>query len=320
MTYVLLIFGLVITVLGSGWLVDGASDLAKRLNISDLIIGLTIVAFGTSTPELTVSVYAAMSGSTEIAIGNILGSNIFNVFVILGLAAIIYPVTVQKNSVWIEIPLSLLAAVVVGICANDMIIDGAATSQLSRIDGIMLLLFFVVFMYYTIFAAKANPEETNLEFKPMPLWKAILFISLGLVALFYGGKFMVDGAVEMARTFGISESVIGLTIVAAGTSTPELATSCMAAYKKNSDIALGNVVGSNIFNIFFILGTSASVRALPFRESSMVDIFMTIFASLIMFTFVFTGKGRSINRVEGVILIIIYIVYVVYLLTSQAAA
>jgi cation:H+ antiporter len=319
MDYLLIIAGLVLTVFGSDWLVKGASSLAKRLNVSDLIIGLTIVAFGTSAPELTVNIFAAMSGKTEIAIGNILGSNIFNVFIILGIAAIIYPVSVKNSSVAVEIPLSFLAAIVVWVCANDVFLDGDATSAITRVDGIILLLFFGVFMYYTVNQAISNPEPIDGEnIVQLPLWKASLFISVGLAALFFGGKFFVDGAVGIATAIGISESVIGLTIVAAGTSLPELATSAMAAYRKNSDIAIGNVVGSNIFNIFFILGISSTVSPLPFNPASNIDIMMTIFASVMMFAFTFLGKGRQISRVEGGIFIAIYMVYLSYLIINVA--
>lgn len=318
MSILFVILGTALTIFASGWLVDGASALAKRFNIPDLIIGLTIVAFGTSSPELTVNIFAAMSGKTEIAIGNILGSNIFNVFFILGIAAVIYPVAVQRNSVWIEIPLSLLAAIVVGICANDIWLDGATKSQLTRIDGLVFLCFFAVFMYYTVNVALKSNESSPEEIHKMPLAKSILFIVGGLVGLFFGGKFMVDGAIDMAQYFGLSESVIGLTIVAAGTSMPELATSAMAAYKKNSDIAIGNVVGSNIFNIFFILGISSLIFPLPFRPADNEDILMTLFSSILMFVFVFTGKGRKINRWEGIVMMVIYVIYVVYLLQTRA--
>ncbi len=325
----LLVIGVAITVFASNYLVDGASDLAKKFNISDLVIGLTIVAFGTSSPELAVNISASMKGDTAIAIGNILGSNIFNVFIILGIAAVIYPVRVQSNSVWIEIPLSLLAAVVVGVCANDKYFDGGKEDIITRIDAIILLCFFVVFMYYTFYTAQAgNPDEDNLakethaEFAQktlMPLWQSGVYIGLGLVGLYFGSEWMVEGAKFIAKKGGLSDSVIGLTIVAAGTSMPELATSATAAYKKNSDIAIGNVVGSNIFNIFFILGVSGCIAPLRFESpTAVVDIMMTILASVLVFTFTLLGKGRMISRGEGGVLIVIYIGYVWYLLSSLA--
>ncbi|TAD99159.1 MAG: sodium:calcium antiporter, partial [Bacteroidetes bacterium] len=279
---------------------------------------LTIVAFGTSAPELTVSIYASLSGSTEIAIGNVVGSNIFNTLLILGVAAVIYPVTVQSNSVWIEIPLSLLAAVVLGVCANDMLIDGAEKSMISRIDGIVLLGFFAVFMYYTFYSAKNGAEPPVSDKESMPIWKIVVFVVFGLVGLVAGGMLMVEGASAIAKSFGISESIIGLTIVAAGTSMPELATSAAAAYKKNSDIAIGNVVGSNIFNVFFILGTSATISPLPYQpKTSNVDVMLAVVSSILLFAFVFIGKGRKINKVEGGIFISLYIIYVAYLISTQ---
>lgn len=318
LSVLLLILGLGIVVVAANGLVDGASALAKKFNISDLVIGLTIVAFGTSAPELSVSVYASLSGKGDIAIGNVIGSNIFNVFFILGVCAMIYPVAVQKSSIWIEIPLTLLAALMLGVCANDRIIDGMPISQLTATDGLVFLGFFAIFMYYTFTVAKANPEEGGEVIKPMPLWKSILFIALGLAGLIIGGQLLVDAAVDIAKSLGMSEAVVGLTIVAAGTSAPELATSAVAAYKKKSDIALGNVVGSNIFNIFLILGISATISPLTFREESNVDILMNIFASIVLFAFVMIGKGWRISRTEGAIMFMIYVAYVVYLVMQVA--
>jgi cation:H+ antiporter len=316
MTYILFALGFVLLIFGANGLVDGASSLAKRFNISDLIIGLTIVAFGTSTPELVVSVQAATSGSTDIAVGNVVGSNIFNSLFILGLAAIMSPVNVQHNTTWKEIPLMLLSAIVVGLLVNDQMISGEAASFVSRVDGLILLCFFAVFMYYVIDMARndATPSE---EVKQLPVWKSLLFIALGLCGLVVGGGWIVDGAVAIARTFGMSEAVIGLTIVSAGTSLPELATSAVAAYKKNADIAIGNVVGSNIFNVFFILGTSATIAPLPFNPVMNFDVVINVLVSIFMFVFLFTGQGRRIDRVEGIIFVIAYLVYVSYLIYQQ---
>jgi cation:H+ antiporter len=313
-----IIVGVGLVVLGANWLVDGASSFAKKFNIPDIVIGLTIVAFGTSAPELTVNLFSAFSGNTDIAIGNILGSNIFNVFIILGIAAVIYPVSVHSNTVWKEIPLSLLAAVVVGFTANDVFFDGGDKNILTRIDGLIMLSFFVIFMYYIVLVAKQGNDgaEDEIQIKQLSMGVSVLYILIGLVALVGGGKLLVDGAVSFAQNLGMSEAVIGLTIVAAGTSMPELATSAVAAYKKNSDIAIGNVVGSNIFNIFFILGLTATISPLPFRAAANVDILMTIFASIVMFSFTLLGAGRKISRPEGVILMIIYVGYVTYLLLN----
>jgi len=301
---------------GSNWLVDGASSLARRFNISDLVIGLTIVAFGTSSPELIVNLFASFNGNTDIAIGNVVGSNIFNTLVILGLTAIVAPIAVKSTTVWKEIPFSILAVVVMAFMANDIFIDGSSTDTISRIDGFILLSFFSIFLAYTFALAKSSGPLMEVTAKEMSVLKAIVFITTGLVGLFFGGKFLVDGAVDIARSLGISEAVIGLTVVAAGTSMPELATSVVAAFKKKSDIAIGNVVGSNIFNIFFVLGISASIRPIPLNEnnSSNFDMIFLTIMSVLMFVFIFLGKDRKINRLEGVFFFLAFVAYTLVLI------
>jgi cation:H+ antiporter len=314
LTYVLFIIGLVFLVKGADFLVDGASALARRLRVSTLIIGLTVVAFGTSAPELIVNVYASIQGATEIAIGNILGSNIANTFLILGISAIIYPLVVTKDTVWKQIPLCLLAAVVLGILANDALIDHAGRSVLSRTDGLVLLTFFLVFMYYIFETARKQRNESEAtEPERQSLTKALFIVFLGLIGLSLGAKWIVDGAVKIAETLGTSQALIGLTIVAIGTSLPELATSVMAAYRKNADLAVGNIVGSNIFNIFFILGVSSVIRPLPFEPVTNVAIGVTIISSLLLFIAMFTGKERNLlERREGIIFVILYVGFIVY--------
>jgi len=301
-------------IFGSNLLVDGASSLARRLNISDIVIGLTIVAFATSSPELVVNLIASFNGNTDIAIGNILGSNIFNILVILGITAMIMPVKVTNNTVWKEIPFSLLAILIVGIMANDVLLDGSSKNEISRIDGLVLLGFFSIFMAYTFFLAKQSGPLKEVEKVIFTVPKSLLYILLGLAGLIVGGRFLVMGAVDIARSIGLSESVIGLTVVAAGTSLPELATSITAALKKRGDIAIGNVVGSNIFNIFFVLGVSSVIRPLPFNPISNFDILTTIIASLLLFIFVFIGKGRRIDRREGSFFFLLYVTYTVYII------
>lgn len=296
---------------------DGSASIAKKLKISSIVIGLTIVAFGTSAPEFIVNIFASIQGNSEIAIGNILGSNIANILLILGISAIIYPITAKKNTVLKEIPLSLLAIVILGLMANDMLVDGAGFSSVTRIDGFILLSFFIIFLYYTFGTTKSEKDIVEEEIKVLSYSKAILFILLGLAGLVIGGKWIVDGAVQIAELFNISQSLIGLTIVAVGTSLPELATSAMAAYKKQSDIAIGNVVGSNIFNIFWILGASAIIRPLPFNISSNTDIAMTIFASIVLFLVMFIGKKRVIERWQGIFMVITYVGYVVFLVLTK---
>lgn len=312
-TYILFIIGFLILIKGADLLVDGAASIAKKLKISSIVIGLTIVAFGTSAPEFIVNIYASAQGNSEIAIGNILGSNIANILLILGISAIIYPITAKKNTVLKEIPLSLLAAIVLGLMANDHIIDGTEFSGITRIDGLILISFFIIFLYYTFGITKSDEDIVEEEIKVMSYSKAILFIILGLTGLVIGGKWIVDGAVKIAELFHISQSLIGLTVVAVGTSLPELATSAVAAYKKQSDIAIGNVVGSNIFNIFWILGASAIIRPLPFNTGSNVDVAMTIFASIVLFLVMFTDKKRVIKRWQGVFMVTVYSGYIIYL-------
>lgn len=316
LTYVLFAIGFLLLIKSADFLVEGSAAIAKRLKISNIVIGLTVVAFGTSTPELVVSVTASIQGNTEIAIGNILGSNIANILLILGVSAMIYPLTTKKNTTWKEIPLSLLAAILVGIMANDILIDKENLSRLTRSDGLVLLSFFIVFLYYIIGIAKMSDEEET-KVKTHNLLLSTLFIIVGLGGLVLGGKWIVDGAVAIATNLNISESLIGLTIVAVGTSLPELATSAVAAYKKQNDIAIGNIVGSNIFNIFWILGISAIINPLPFQERSNIDILMTIVASLILFTVIFIGKKHLIERWQGALMVLIYIAYVLFLIFNQ---
>jgi cation:H+ antiporter len=307
----------VLLISGANLLVEGSASIAKKLNISSIVIGLTIVAFGTSAPEFIVNIFASIQGNTDIAIGNILGSNIVNILFILGVSAVIFPLATKENTVWKEIPLSLLAAILLGVMVNDTLIDGGTFSGITRIDGIIFLAFFIIFLYYTFGISKVIGENTDLEIKEMSYMKSSLYIVGGLSGLIFGGKWIVDGAIKIAEGFNVSQSLIGLTIVAIGTSLPELATSAVAAYKKQSDIAIGNVVGSNIFNIFFILGFSALIRPLPFSKTSDIDIIMTIFSSLILFLIMFIGKKHTIERWQGITMIIIYIGYVAYLIGTK---
>ncbi|OGY45635.1 MAG: sodium:proton exchanger [Candidatus Buchananbacteria bacterium RIFCSPHIGHO2_01_FULL_44_11] len=315
MIFVYLVIGFALLVKGADLLVDGASALARKLKISDLVIGLTIVSFGTSAPELIVNIVASLSGQTEIAIGNILGSNIVNIFFILGVSAVIYNLTVTKGTVWKEIPFSLLAVLAFGLLANDSLVDGLDHSTLTRSDGFILIAFFVIFMYYIFGIAKVQGANTeDVVVKPRTIPVSVFFILAGLAALVFGGKLVVDNAVALALNLGVSSSLIGLTIVAIGTSLPELATSAVAAYRKNVDIAVGNVVGSNIFNIFWILGLSAIINPLPFLPQANFDILMAMLASLLLFAFMFIGRRRILERWQGAMFILIYVLYVIFLI------
>ncbi len=318
LTYLLLIVGFVLLIKGADWLVDGASAIARRFYISDLVIGLTVVAFGTSTPELFVNIIASAKGNTDIAIGNVLGSNISNVFLILGVSAIIYPLSVTKGTVWKGIPFGLLAVIVLAFMANDRLIDGRATSLLTRIDGLILLAFFSIFLYYSFSIATAIEEmEEQMPGKTRRMALSLWLVLMGLFGLTLGGQWIVNGAVKLATHFGMSESLVGLTIVAVGTSLPELATSAVAAYKKNVEIAVGNVVGSNIFNIFLVLGVSSTIKPLPFQTRSNLDIAVVILSSLLLFLFMFTGKRRSLDRWEGIVFVVLYVVYIAFLIINE---
>jgi cation:H+ antiporter len=318
LTYILFAIGFVFLIKGADLLVDGAASIARRLNVADLVIGLTVVAFGTSTPELFVNIFASFKGNTDIAIGNVLGSNIANVFLILGISSVIYPLAVSKGTVWKEIPFSVLAAVVLLLMANDQLLDSAVASALTRIDGLILLSFFIIFVYYTAsIAARIEGMEDHVPATQHTWPKSILYIVLGLIGLILGGKWIVGGAIVFATKLGMSESLVGLTIVAVGTSLPELATSAVAAYKKNVEIAVGNVVGSNIFNIFFVLGISAAIRPLPFQTQNNIDLGAVILSSLMLFFFMFTGKKRSLDRWEGMVCLILYCSYVTSLIFSK---
>ncbi|MGD2268769.1 MAG: calcium/sodium antiporter [Desulfobacterales bacterium] len=314
----MLLVGFTILIKSADLLVTGASSVARRLKVSELAIGLTVVAFGTSTPELFVNLVASFQGNTAIAIGNILGSNVANILLILGISSIIYPLSVTKGTVWKEIPFSLLAAVVMGILANDILIDAAPTAILKHSDGLIFLSFFIIFLFYTVnIATEIQGVQEHIPTKKYGLLRSLVFIILGLFGLILGGKWIVAGALTIATHLGVSQSLVGLTIVAVGTSLPELATSAMAAYKRNVEIAVGNVVGSNIFNILFILGISALIKPLPFQPARNLDIVVVVLSSLLLFGFMFTGKKRSLDRREGIVFVFLYGVYVAVIAILQ---
>lgn len=312
LTIILFVLGLLLLVKGANYLVDGASSAAKKMGISAIVIGLTIVAFGTSAPELIVNLFASYKGNTDIAIGNVLGSNIANILLILGISAAIFPLAVKKGTVWKEIPFALLAVVLMFLMANDTIIEGRSFSALTRIDGLILLSFFIIFLYYTFGISKLEANH-GADVKIHSGFISSLMIVGGLLGLAIGGKFVVDSAMAITRALGVSEALIGLTVVAIGTSLPELATSAVAAYKKNADIAIGNVVGSNIFNIFWILGISAAIRPLPFSSALNLDAVVTVLTTLLLFVFIFIGRRHIVERWQGAMFIALYVFYVVYL-------
>ena len=303
-----IIIGFVALVKGADCLVDGASSIAKRFGISDLVIGLTVVAFSTSMPEFVVNMVSVGEGSTELAITNILGSNIINTLVILGLTAVIFPIASQKHSRNFDIPMSILAGIVILVAV-------LLEHRLSRISGGVLLLVFLYFLYETFRHAKAHPDESE-TVKPMSVGKAIIFLLIGFAGLVIGGELIVKSAVNIATRMGVSEAIIGLTVVALGTSLPELATSIIAAGKHNCDIALGNVIGSNIFNVFFVLGTSATIRPLPSYDGIEVDACVAALGSIVVWIAVKTNKEHLVNRWAGAILLLIYAGYLTYRLLN----
>ena len=307
-----LVVGLVLLVKGADWLVDGASKLAKRLGVTDLVIGLTIVAFGTSMPEFVVNMVSVADGATDLAITNILGSNIFNTLVILGCSALVCPLVAQRSTLRLDIPLNIVAGVLVLVFV--FISSPMEPKGLSRIEGLALLVVFAAFLVYTFYTAKADATTTT-EATPFPLWKCVVLILAGLVGLVVGGEMIVKSAVAIARYCGVAEAVIGLTIVALGTSLPELATSVVAAFKHNNDIAIGNVVGSNIFNVFFILGTSAIIKHLPVYPGIEIDAALVAVSALAVWLLL-CNKNRSINRWGGALLLVLYAGYLTYRLLT----
>lgn len=308
------ILGFIPLILGATWLVDGAASIAKKRNISNLVIGLTIVAFGTSSPELIVNVLAATSGNSGFSFGNVIGSNIINILVILGLSAVIYPIVVKSPTIWIEIPLCLLSAIILLVIANDSILDGSSASVISRTDGILLIGFFFVFIYYSWFAMKRGDEEHEIKLKEIKTWKSVLFVIAGMILLAAGGQLIVYFSSGFAKDYGIPDRIVGLTILSLGTSLPELSTSLIAAYKRNADISIGNIIGSNLFNAFLILGISSTIRPINLEPGANLDLLVNILATLMVFIFVFTRKGRRIDRLEGSVLVAIFVGYMYFVL------
>lgn len=306
------VVGIALVIFGADWLTKGASDLARHLKMSELMIGLTIVAVGTSLPELVISVSSALSGNSGISLGNVLGSNIFNGMLILGTTALITPIMFSGKMLSRELPFNLLASVVVILVSGSMLVGGAPGEYITRFNGLILLCFCAVFVRYT-FSLRGNEEDTAAQ-QPMSMGKILLFIAGGLAALIVGGKMFVSGASDIARGFGLSEALIGITIVSAGSSLPELAVSVNAARKGNVGIALGNVLGSNILNVFFILGCSATISPISLEGFTPVDYYVLLASSLFIYLFcAFFGKNK-ITRWEGGLLVAGYVAYLVYLI------
>ncbi|MBU0596853.1 calcium/sodium antiporter [Patescibacteria group bacterium] len=307
---ILLIIGLVILIAGAEYMVRSASSMAKKLGISSIVIGLTVVAFGTSAPELVVNLISSVKGTTDLAIGNIVGSNMANILLILGIGAVIKTLKVKEGTTFREIPFALLAIALVAIMGNDLFFEGsgATVNAISRIDGIILLCFFVIFMYYTYGISKVEGESEGVETYKWPA--AIGMLLLGLAGLILGGKLIVDNAIIIATMAGLSQALIGLTVVAVGTSLPELATTIVAIRKGHTDLAIGNAVGSNIFNVFLVLGVSATIQPLPFNVDINTDVLFTTAITVLLFIFMFIDSKHNINRWQGAMFILIYFTYI----------
>lgn len=313
-SFLLAALGLALLVKGADWLVEGASSIARRLGVAPIVIGLTIVSFGTSLPELLVNLFSAVRGSTDLAIGNIVGSNIANILLILGASASVRVLKVQKNTVWKEIPFALLAVLLIWIMGNDTLIAGGAANALDRVDGLVLIAFFAIFLYYTFGIGKVEGEAEAPAKHTTRL--SIFYIAAGSALLVLGGKLAVDAAQTLAVLAGMSERVIGLTVLAIGTSLPELVTSVAAAFKGEDDIAIGNVVGSNIFNVFWILGLTSTISVLPFSAAVGRDTLVAVAASLVLFFALFVGKRHALERWQGAGFIGCYALYLTALVAG----
>jgi cation:H+ antiporter len=309
----LLILGFGILIAGADWLVTGGSALARKYKVSELAIGLTIVAFGTSMPEFVVNAFAAHQSHGDLVFGNVIGSNIINLFAILGITGLITPIMVQSSTVWKEIPISFFGVLLLFFLSNSIISENEV---LSRIDGLILLIFFCLFLYYVFRQLKSEntpPGPKRIEMSDFKMW---MFLLLGLAFLVAGGRLVVVNSVNIATELGISETIIGLTIVAAGTSLPELATSIVAAIKKNTDIAVGNIIGSNIFNIFYVLGVSTLIKPIAYNVKFNFDLYLLGIGTILLFAAMFSGKKKKLDRWEAGILFLIYIGYTIFLINE----
>lgn len=320
--YILLVVGFVALIKGADFFVEGSCSIAKKLKIPDIIIGLTVVAMGTSAPELAVSVSAALGGSTDIAIGNVVGSNLLNILVILGLSSVIVPIMVDKSVFKRDIPMLLVTAIAVPVIVlltkNTLTGGVEADHMVGRLGGAILVALFAFYIFLTVKAALDyrkkhvdDPDADGEEVKEFPMWKSLLYTVLGGAVVVIGGRISVDAATDIAHQIGLSEAVIGLTVVALGTSLPELVTSVVAARKGNSDIALGNIVGSNIFNVLLILGTTSVIKPVPVAFSSIIDLFINLGVTVYLAIAAWTGK--KLSRLEGASFLVLYVVYTVYL-------
>lgn len=317
MNYILILIGFLLLIKGADVFVSGSSSIAKKLNVPSLIIGLTIVAFGTSAPEAAVSITAALKGNNDMAIANVVGSNIFNLLAVIGVASMIKPIKVQKSTILKEFPFLILGTVVLLILAHDTKFQDYSINSLTRADGLMFLALFSIFMYYLIEMAITSKEEMELDESTdiMPMGKSIIFSVLGVIGIIIGSQIVVDAASGIAISWGMSQNLVGLTIVSIGTSLPEFVTSVVAAKKGESDIAIGNVVGSNIFNIFFVLGISSTIHQIQVQPIVFVDMLVMILITIILY--ILATTKRTINKGEGLFCVILYAMYMIFIITRQ---
>ena len=318
MDILLIIIGLGLLLGGANYLVDSSVAIAKRAKLSDFIIGITIVGMGTSAPELYVSLVSAFKGLGDMSVGNVIGSNICNTLLILGVTAIIAPFPIERNTLKRDIPFGVIVSLLLLVVCSVSLFPGDMSNSISRLEGIMLLVIFSGFLYYTVFHSKdtgPEAEETaKSSFDGKPVWLLITIAAASLAALIFGGDMFLNSTITVAKHLGLSESVISITLVAVGTSLPELITCIIAALKGNSQLALGNVIGSNIFNILLVLGISATVRPIQLTNINMTDLIVLVIASLLTFIAAFTFKKHAIDRKEGIIFVLFYIGYTIYLL------
>lgn len=310
----ILLAGLIVLIKSADFLVAGASSIAARLGISSLVIGLTIVSFGTSLPEMLVTMVSGLRNNADLAIANVIGSNIANVLLVLGVAAIVRPLTVHNSTVVSEIPFSLTAALLVGFLANAALFSSIHELSISRLDGGILLFFFALFMLYVYKISRDKADAVKEENGEFGTGRALAYIALGIVGLYFGGGWVVDGAVDIAQWLGVDDALIGLTIVAVGTSSPELVASAVAAYRNQSDIAVGNVVGSNIFNLLWVLGLTSSIVELPFEVISNTDLVMVIASSSLIIVALAISRNNTIQRTHGIVFVSLYMAYVAYVI------
>lgn len=315
LTTILFVSGFVLLVFGADWLVDGAASIARRYHISNVVIGLTIVALGTSAPELAVNLVASYRSTADVALGNILGSNVSNIFLILGVSAMVFPLAVNRNTLWKEVPFALFGALILGLLANTPLPGAGGGAMILRAEGVILTFFFLLFMIYTFRIARGKGVDATItEPKAHSPGRSVILVVLGMAALVIGGRWIVQGAVEIAGMLGMSEAVISLSIVALGTSLPELATCVAAAVKRNAGIVIGNVLGSNIFNVFFVLGTTAIVKPLPFNKTLNFDVLVGVVSVLLLWLLLMSSANKTLKRWHGLFFVLLYAAYICILL------